>query len=115
MFRTPRQLPPLPTMLDDLPATPAQVARHLGISHQTLRRYTTSGEAPRAIQLALFWETRWGRSTADCEAANWASLQQGRVQGLERYVSRLQARISTLEALLDAHALAANEPFFSRA
>lgn len=115
MFRTPRHLPPLPIMLNDLPATQAQVARHLGISPQTLRRYTVTGCAPRSIELAIFWETQWGRSTADCEAANWASLQQSRVQGLERYVKRLQQRITTLEAMLHDQALASNEPFFSRA
>lgn len=119
MFRAPSQagLPGLSEILDDLPATRAQIARHLGVSPATLARYEQAGQAPRAVMLALFWETRWGRSVADTEAANWASLQQQRVAGLERYVGRLQGRIGTLEAMIEAQGArhAANQPFFAQA
>lgn len=119
MFRAPSHagLPSLDTILADLQATPAQVARHLGISPVTLARYVAAGQAPRAVMLALFWETRWGRSVADTEAANWASLQQQRVTGMERYVERLRVRIAHLETLVEAQAprQAANQPFFAQA
>lgn len=118
MFRAPSHagLPSLADILADLPANPAQVARHLGISTVTLSRYAAAGQAPRAVMLALFWETRWGRSVADTEAANWASLQQQRVIGMERYVGLLRERITALEAEIEASGpQAANQPFFAQA
>ena len=54
-------LPGLNFMLADIPANHNQVARHLGVTEQTLKKYIKSEGAPRAIMLALFWETRWGR------------------------------------------------------
>lgn len=118
MFRAPSPagIPPLKTLLDDIPATRPEVARYLGISLATLARYERQEGAPRAIMLALFWETRWGRSAADCEAANWATLQQSRVHGMERYTERLRGRIAALEAALDAQASqAANQPYYTAA
>ncbi|MFT4243631.1 MAG: hypothetical protein QM569_15270 [Acidovorax sp.] len=101
-------------MLDDLPATLPQVARHLDLAPSTIQRYVRTEQAPRTVMLALFWETQWGRSTADCEAANWALLQHARADGLGRYVRRLQTRIATLEAMLEDRAVqAANSPFFT--
>ena len=77
MFRSPSMagLPSLETMLQDLPANLNQTARHLGISLQTLKKYSKAGQAPRVVLLALFWETRWGRSAANTEAANFATVQ----------------------------------------
>ena len=115
MFRAPSLacLPHLSTLLDDLQAPRAQVARHLGISPVTLARYEATGQAPRPVMLALFWETRWGRSAADCEATNWATLQGARADVLQRHTVRLRERIATLEALIDSQAgQAANQPFF---
>jgi len=70
MFRTPRQLPHWETMLGDVPASPSHVAKHLGLSARTIARYTAAGQAPRPVVLALFWETRWGISTAETTAEN---------------------------------------------
>jgi len=61
-----------------------QVARHLGVTEQTLKKYIKSEGAPRAIVLALFWETRWGRSAADTDAANFGAIYYRKAMGLER-------------------------------
>lgn len=99
MFRSPSLagLPHLKTMLDDLPTNHKQVARHLGITLQTLNKYIKAEGAPRAIMLALFWETRWGRSAANSEAANWAALCYRQVQGLENQIEILRKQITLLE------------------
>lgn len=84
MFRAPSHagLPHFSLMLSDLPATVAQVAKHLDLAPSTLARYRATGQAPRAVMLAMFWETRWGRSAADCEAANWGAIYYQKAAGL---------------------------------
>lgn len=118
MFRSPSHagLPGFSTMLADLPATRHQVARHLGISTVTLNRYLRANQAPRQIMLALFWETRWGRSVADTEAANWGAVYYRQAKGLEREIQRMAGVIMRLERELDSMAIggdgAANSPIW---
>lgn len=115
MFRAPSQagLPALTTILGDLPATPQQIARHLGISPVTLARYRAAEQAPRAVMLALFWESQWGRSAADCEAVNWAAMHHHESTILRRENAALRRQIEALEAeLAQGAAQAANAPFY---
>lgn len=119
MFRAPSLagLPQFSTMLDDIPATPAQVAAHLEIRPSTLATYKRTNSAPRAIALALFWETRWGRSAADCEAANAVQVHQGYALSLKDHVQRLSGIIWTLEQELaltaaQSEGRAANGPIY---
>lgn len=118
MFRSPSMagLPSLETMLQDLPANLNQTARHLGISLQTLKKYSKAGQAPRVVLLALFWETRWGRSAANTEAANFATVQHRLANSLERENKKLKEQMAMLEKeieLLSAGGQgAANAPFF---
>lgn len=113
MFRSPTRagLPALSVMLSDLPATRAQVARHLGISLSTLTKYAKAEQAPRAIMLALFWETRFGRSAADTEAANFGATYYRQAKGLERELQRMAGVILRLEQEMDySRHGAANSP-----
>ena len=116
MFRapTPARLPPLTFMLEDLPARRPAVARHLGISDRTLERYAATQQAPRPILLALYWETRWGRSAADVEAHNFGQVHRRHALSLANENAALRRRIGLLEAeLMQARPVAANLPFFS--
>lgn len=113
MFRSPSPagLPGLAIMLADIPATPLQLARHLGISTATLSRYIKADQAPQAVMLALFWETRWGRSAADVEAANYGAVYYRQAKGLERELQRMAGVIYRLEIEIAASgAGAANSP-----
>ena len=115
MFRSPSRagLPPLRLLIGDLPATTRQIATHLDITQRTMERYIAADQAPRPVMLSLFWETRWGRSAADCEAANYGAMQAGHAHALARENAQLRKRINQLELLLDTpHAGAANRPFF---
>lgn len=115
MFRSPSTagLPSLHQMLADIPASDTQTARHLGISVRTLQQYKRTGAAPRAVMLALFWETRWGRSAADTEAANWAAVQYRRAASAERRNAALLRQIEVLEGeLARAGSGAANGPLW---
>lgn len=105
-------LPSLATMLAEIPATPVLLARFLGLSLRTLQRYIDAGDAPRAVLLALFWETRWGRSLADTEAANWAALHFRRAEIADRQVVALRRQVEQLERELAMGAGAANGPIW---
>lgn len=109
--KAPKHLPPFSVILSDLigPKTPESIAKHLGISASTARRWLTRNEAPRAAMLALFWETRWGQSIVDCEAVNQARMQEGLNRALKNENASLRARIARLEALGKGFG-AANEP-----
>lgn len=117
MFRAPTGagLPSLELMLQDLPATQAQLCRHLEITPRTMQRYQAEGSAPRAVMLALFWETRWGRSAADTEAANFAALHFRRAEIAERQLAALRIHVQKLESSMSDFYGAANGPSFLRA
>lgn len=98
MFKAPRQLPPLEVLLRDL-GNPAAglTARALGVSERTVYGWQASGQAPRPAHLALFWESRWGQSVAECEAINGERWARGQVHALEREAATLRARVAYLE------------------
>lgn len=114
MFRSPYNagMPPLRLMIADIPASTDKIARHLGITARTLGRYIAADQAPRAVMLGLFWETRWGRSAADCEAANYGAVQAGLAHALKRENTALRHQITRMETMLSDAAHSANAPFF---
>ncbi len=115
MFRAPSRagLPPLSYLLADIPATTGQIAKHLGIPFEQMATYHAKEEAPRAVMLALFWESRWGRSAADCEAVNWAAHSHREAQQLKRENAALRRQIEALEELIaQGTGQAANTPFY---
>lgn len=116
MFRSPTMagLPGLNFMLADIPANHKQVARHLGVTEQTLKKYIKAEGAPRAIMLALFWETRWGRSAADTEAANYGAIYYRKAIGLERENLAMRKKMQAIQLEFDRQVHeSANSPFFN--
>jgi hypothetical protein len=106
--QAPVWVPDWHVILSDLHNPPAwRVARVLGVGLRTVRRYNSTGQAPRAVLLALFWLTRWGRSAVHTQATNDAIVACGYVAALRSEVAQLQARVSHLAALQTG---AANEP-----
>lgn len=100
MFKAPTQTPSISTLLDDLPTTDLKrVARHLGLSVDTIRRYAKTNNAPRLVHLALFWETRWGLSVLDCELFNRETLRLGMIRCLTEENAQLKAQLARLVAL----------------
>lgn len=115
MPRAPSQagLPPFLFMLHDYPWGADHLARHLGISSRTMARYVATQQAPRAVMLAMYWESRWGRSAADAEAGTAAQVHRQHAQSLERENAALKRRIEVLEAeLVRSDPVAANLPYF---
>lgn len=115
MFRSPRpaQLPHLQSLLDNIPASEHEIARLLDVTVPTLRKYKAKGQAPRTVMLALFWESTWGRQTADVTAANHAAQYFALAQALKRENQKLVNQLLTLEReLMQSNAGAANSPIF---
>lgn len=114
MFRAPRQLPSLETLFDDLPTRCLRtIAKHLGLAASTVQRYRQAEQAPRAVELALFWETRWGQSTIDCEVFNRDAMQRGHIDALERENAHLEAKVRALmDQLRNSERGAANDPYW---
>lgn len=97
-------------MIQDVPASPAKIAQHLGLSLRTIERYAAAEQAPRAAMLALFWETRWGISEIETRAANDAARYFALARALERENIRLRAQLERLQQMADFGA--ANAPLF---
>ncbi|KQW76583.1 hypothetical protein [Methylibium sp. Root1272] len=100
LTRLPRQLPAFPDLLADLgnPGA-ALLARALGVTDRTVRRWLVDGNAPRPVLLALFWMTRWGQSEVACEAHNSAVMHAGMVGCLQREIAALRRELGRVLAL----------------
>lgn len=115
MFRAPypAHLPHFSFILDNVPGSIEQKAKLLDISPATLRKYRARGEAPRAVHLALFWESVWGISYIESITQLRTSTYYAQVQALERTNKRLMQQIAALEAeLANADTGPANLPIF---
>ncbi len=96
----PGSLPIWQTIIDDLGnPPPARVARVLGIGERTVYRYNQTGNAPKIALLALFWLTRWGRSSVHAQASNDAMVAIGYVRALQAQVGQLEVQVAKLTAL----------------
>lgn len=114
LFRAPAPagLPHLHTMLNSL-GNDLAVSKLLGVSLSTVRRYRREGQAPRAIMLALFWETPWGASVLDAHSTNEARMAFTMNRILERDNRALRVQLKALERLLsEGKGGAANEHFY---
>lgn len=109
----PAHLPALSTILDDLSAKPEKIARYLDVSPSTLARWRAAEGAPRAAHLALYWESKWGRSQIYCNQVNEIRLLYGQVQMLERQLERCARIVAGLRSMCKTDT--ANEPIFEDA
>ncbi len=103
----PRHLPEWLTCVQDVgsPNAPS-LAKHLGVTERTVYNWQLANNAPRAAHLALFWDTRWGRSAIDAKATNDARMYYGLAQSLRARVELLEAQSRRFEGFT---AGAANE------
>ena len=99
-------------MLDNIGRNDADLAKFLDISPRTLGNYRSKGQAPRVVMLALFWESTWGQSAANCDAVNWGRLQFQENAMLKRQIAKQQRQILELEKALAEVDKTANSPIF---
>lgn len=109
----PGRIGSLDVLIDAIPASRADVARHLGISLRTLKRYAADDSAPRCIKVALFAESDYGRNMVAVTYRNEADMLGGVADCLRRDNATLRARIGRLETIGDFGC--ANDPAHSPA
>lgn len=95
------------TMVHEL--TLARVSKLLGVDERTIRRWIRTGTAPRTAYLAIFWESRWGRSIIDTDHHNEMQLMTQRLRILEGQVVKAKDIITGLRRMQYG---TANEPLF---
>ena len=86
----PRMLPPLELLISDIPLRKTQIANHLGITTRTLENYLKKQNAPRSVLLALYWETRWGKSHISAETTNYAQMNAALASSTKKCNEQLQ-------------------------
>ena len=112
MHHTPRHLPQLLTMLDNIPANDKEIAKHLGLSLTTFKKYRRNEQAPRPVMLALFWLTSWGMGAIDAELVNRERFARQALEFARLEVLALRDQVRLLEAERGRYAVAANAPAF---
>lgn len=88
---------------------PKAVYKYLGVSEATVRRWLATDCAPRAAALALYWESKYGRSHIYADQVNEIRLLYRQVCLLREQFQRAKEIVTGLRAL---HAGSANEPLF---
>jgi len=111
-MRAPTQIPPLWLMLEEIPFSYKQIASYLGVSVRTLERYRNSGNAPKSVMMALFWETKWGLSLVNSHAVNEAMYMRGLAQSLTEQLDDSRKQIEVLERTIATTSYAANSPIY---
>ncbi|WP_157982602.1 hypothetical protein [Simplicispira lacusdiani] len=88
---------------------PKAVHRYLGVTERTVYHWLATGRAPRAAVLALFWESKYGRSHIYTDQVNEIRLLYRQVCLLREQFQRAKEVVTGLRAL---NAGSANEPLF---
>lgn len=80
-----RSIPPFHLLLEAQPCLDrAEIARNFGVSPRTFARYIAQNDAPRAVMLAMFYESSLGREFLHTKLQNEASCFAQLAHGLQR-------------------------------
>lgn len=102
LTKQPKRMPAYGDMLADLGnPSPKQVAKSIGVSEATARKWQRKDEAPRAVMLALFWLTSWGQQWANVDAFNDAQAQRQLANAFRRRNDELEKQIAHLARIAD--------------
>lgn len=109
LCRLPTATPSLSAMLADIGSPAVQpLAKAMGFTVPTAKKWIENDDAPLAVKLALFWITQWGAKAIDAQAHNDAVMYYGLAKSSARQVTDLQGQIEHVERLADFGS--ANDP-----
>ena len=91
-------------LIQEMGATPAQVARWLGVSERSLFRWLADGTAPRAVLYACWHETPQGRYAVALDVGYEAQLSYGLAEAHAADAARSAAALQRLAAISDTGA-----------
>ncbi|KQO24104.1 hypothetical protein [Acidovorax sp. Leaf78] len=96
--------------MDEIGGDAVTVSRYLGVHENTVRRWLREATpVPREAVLALFWESKWGRSHIFTDQVNEIRLLYRQVCILQDQYQKAKDIVTGLRAM---HAGSANEPLF---
>jgi hypothetical protein len=98
----------LRTLIDDLHATPAEVAKFLQVTERSVWRWLSEGSAPFPVLAALWHETPTGRHTTALDVGNEVAIYRGLAGAHEKAHSQAVDTLARLLAIGDFGA--ANDP-----
>lgn len=98
----------LRSLLVDLAATPAQVAKFLDVTERSVWRWLAEDSAPRAVLCALWHETPHGRHITALDVGNELVIVRGLAQGFADQATAQAAQLCRVLAICDTGA--ANDP-----
>lgn len=105
----PRHLPSWADLLEDIgnPA-PDKLAKAMGVTVRSIRRWKAAGKAPLPVMLALYWVTRWGQSEASTRADWTLEVHRQLAEALKRDNDELRAQLAAIGQISDFGS--ANDP-----
>lgn len=95
----PSRLPSFDLLVQDMLAPPDEIAKALGVTVTTFKRWCRSGDPPRSVVLALYWLSRWGQHDLDADLYNRAQMLQALADSRAREIRSLNAKLARLSAL----------------
>lgn len=98
----------LRALLDDLQATPAEVAKFLQVTERSVWRWLSEGSAPFPVLAALWHETPAGRHVCALDVGNEATIYKGLAGAHEKAHAAAVDTLARLLAIGDFGA--ANDP-----
>lgn len=96
-------------MLDEMQATPADIAKFLQVTERTVWRWLSENSAPFAVLAAIWHETPTGRHTAALDVGNELVIYRGLAQATQDLCNTKTAQLAKLLAISDTGC--ANDPF----
>ncbi|PVY92131.1 hypothetical protein C8C95_2996 [Acidovorax sp. 99] len=85
------------------------VHKYLGVTERSVLRWLDTGRVPRAAVLALFWESKWGRSHIFTDQVNEIRMLYQQLCLVREQYQKAKDIITGLRAM---HVGSANEPVF---
>ena len=101
----------LRAILDDLQATPPEVAKFLKVTERSVWRWLADDSAPFPVLAALWHETPAGRHATALDVGNELAVHRGLAAANGQALAQESARLARLVAISDTGA--ANDPLLS--